>query len=471
MTDGLTRRQALASGAGAGVSALGVSGLIEALAQARPHRRALDQIEHIVVFMQENRSFDTYFGTLPGVRGFGDRHAKRLANGRSVFYQPDPLNPDGYTLPFHLDTKRTSAACVADTSHAWSVQHAAWNHGRMDSWLPAHRAADGNTNGPMTMGYYTRDDLPFHYALADAFTICDGYHCSVMGPTNPNRLYQWSGMIDPGARHGGPVIDNSETPPYTWTTYPERLQAAGVSWRVYQETDNYDDNALAWFKQYQQAPKSSPLYRNGMVKRDVSAFADDVASGHLPKVSWIIAPAAASEHPPFTPAAGAELTYRYLKALADHPNVWRKTAFLLAWDENDGFFDHVVPPTPRPGTRDEFVAGLPIGLGFRVPMIVISPWSTGGFVSSQTFDHTSPIRFIERRFGVREPNISAWRRRVCGDLVGTFGFGGGQQRFPRLHNPIGSAALAAHQCTTLPAPVVPHPQRFPRQERGTRPRV
>ena len=249
MRDGLTRRQLLASGAGAGVSALGVTSLIDALAEARPRGRQLDQVEHIVVFMQENRSFDSYFGTLRGVRGFGDPHARRLPHGRSVFYQPDPRSPDGYTLPFHLNTKQSAAACVADTSHAWAVQHAAWNGGRMDNWLPAHRAADGQTNGPMTMGYYTRADIPFHYALADAFTICDGYHCSVIGPTNPNRLYLWSGTIDPGGRHGGPVIDNSETPPYTWTTYPERLQAAGVSWRVYQETDNFDDNALAWFKQ------------------------------------------------------------------------------------------------------------------------------------------------------------------------------------------------------------------------------
>jgi phospholipase C len=208
-----------------------------------------------------------------------------------------------------------------------------------------------------------------------------------------------------------------------------------------------------------------------MVKRDLSAFADDVASGHLPKVSWIIAPAAQSEHPTGTPAAGAELTYRYLKALADHPDVWRKTVFFLNYDENDGFFDHVVPPTPRHGTRDEFVGGLPIGLGFRVPMIVISPWSTGGFVSSETFDHTSVIRFIERRFGVHEPNISAWRRRTCGDLVGTLGFGRGTKRFPRLLNPTGSAAVAAHQCSTLPPPTVPHPQVFPRQGRGKRPRI
>src|SRR5512142_2861621 len=203
----------------------------------------------IVVFMQENRSFDTYFG-------------------------------------FHLDTRVSSAACVADTSHAWSVQHAAWNGGLMNNWLPAHRLADGNTDGPMTMGHYTRADIPFHYALADAFTVCDGYHCSVMGPTNPNRLYLMTGTVDAAGGHGGPVIDNSETPPYTWTTYPERLQAAGVSWRVYQETDNYDDNALAWFAQYQNAPAGSPPAVNGMTTRDVSAFADDVASGSLPQVSW-----------------------------------------------------------------------------------------------------------------------------------------------------------------------------------------
>jgi phospholipase C len=218
MTDGITRRALLAIGAGAGAAALGAGNLMEALAQAKPHRRDLGGVEHIVVFMQENRSFDTYFGTLSGVRGFDDRHAIKLSTRRSVFYQPDPLNPDRYELPFHLNTKSTSAARVADTSHAWTVQHAAWNGGRMDKWVPAHRLADGNTNGPLTMGYYKRADIPFHFALADAFTVRDGYHCSLMGPTNPNRLYLWTGAIDADVAHGAPVIDNSETPPYTWTT-------------------------------------------------------------------------------------------------------------------------------------------------------------------------------------------------------------------------------------------------------------
>jgi phospholipase C len=466
----ITRRGLLGAGAAAGAATVGAGPVLDALAKITPRRGGLEAIEHVVIFVQENRSFDTYFGSLRGVRGFGDRHALRLRDGRSVFYQPDPLNPDGYELPFHLDTRRTAASCVADLSHAWEAQHAAWAGGAMDGWIGAHRAADGQTDGPLTMGYYQRSDLPFYYALADAFTICDGYHCSVLGPTNPNRLYVWSATIDAAGHHGGPVLDNSETPPYEWVTYPERLQRAGISWRVYQQSDNFDDNALAWFRRFQQAPRSSPLYQRGLARQTAGAFAEDVAAGKLPQVSWIIAPTAASEHPPATPAAGEQLTHSYLRALAEHPDVWRKTAFLLTWDENDGFFDHVRPPTPPAGTADEIVSGLPIGLGFRVPMLVISPWSTGGYVCSDTFDHTSIIRLLERRFGVREPNISAWRRRTCGDLTAAFDFSRTPARFPRVRArpPSVSAALAA--CSTLPAPTVPRAQSFPVQERGSRPR-
>ena len=260
MSSHVSRRAFLRSAAGLTAAAVGASALPPAvrkvLADQTPPTplKSLEAIDHVVFLIQENRSFDTYFGTLSGVRGFNDPAAIRLPDGRSVFYQPDPLNPDGYELPFHLDTATTSAAAVVDLSHAWTAQHMSWDGGKMDNWLPAHRLADGNANGPMTMGYYTRADLPFHFALADAFTICDMYHCSVFGPTNPNRLYSISGTIDPDGKNGGPVVDNSETPPYTWTTYPERLQKAGITWKVYQSPDNYDDNPLAWFKQFQTAP-------------------------------------------------------------------------------------------------------------------------------------------------------------------------------------------------------------------------
>src|SRR4051812_17597348 len=165
---------------------------------------SLSDIKHVVILMQENRSFDHYFGTLPGVRGFSDPNAIKLSTGRSVFYQPDTVNPAGYVLPFHLDTHKSSAQAIPSTNHGWSVQHQAWNKGKMDKWLPAHRAADG-VDGPYTMGYHTRADIPFQFALAESFTICDNYFCSVLGPTSPNRMYWMTGMIDADGQYGGPM--------------------------------------------------------------------------------------------------------------------------------------------------------------------------------------------------------------------------------------------------------------------------
>ena len=247
----LTRRRLLTaatalSGVAAGAAVLPAS-LRKALAATleAPPGGSLRDIEHIVILMQENRSFDHYFGTMPGVRGFADPAAIRLPDGAPVFRQPFPGHAQGYLAPFHLDTRTTSAQATPGTDHSWPTQHLAWNNGKMDQWVPA--------KGPFTMGYFTQADIPFQWALARAFTLCDRYYCSVLGPTNPNRLYMWTGMIDPDGTGGGPVTDN--TPAYnnvtlSWTTYPERLQRAGVSWQVYQEEDNYDDNALAWFKQF-----------------------------------------------------------------------------------------------------------------------------------------------------------------------------------------------------------------------------
>lgn len=205
------------------------------LADPAPRNGRLSDIKHVVLLMQENRSFDHYFGTLSGVRGFDDRHALRSPTGRSVFYQPYDANPDGYLLPYHLDSRNTAAQAIKSMSHEWRVQHQAWNGGRMDNWLPAHLAADG-AKGPFTMGYFNRQDIPFHYALADAFTICDSYHCSVLGPTHPNRYMYISVTIDPDGEFGGPALDNgAATGTYSWTTYPERLVEAGVSWRIYHD--------------------------------------------------------------------------------------------------------------------------------------------------------------------------------------------------------------------------------------------
>ena len=462
----LTRRALLGSGLAAGVGAAAGLGALpdtvqQALAATPVRPGSLDQVEHVVVFMQENRSFDHYYGTLSGVRGFGDTSRVRLPNGSNVFEQKLFGTWGSTLMPWHLDTATSDAQQIYDLDHSWNGTHSAWANGQYDNWVPAKTW--------YTMGFYNRNDIPFQYALADAFTICDQYFCSAMTSTDPNRLYLWSGTIDAAGKYGGPAIDNTGKG-YKWTTYPERLQAAGISWKVYQQPDNFDDNALAWFDQFANAPQSSPLWVNGMQKLGPDDFAQDVAAGKLPAVSWIVAPTAQSEHPNYPPAQGADFTASYvLSALAANPEVWAKTVVLLNYDENDGFFDHVVPPVAPPGTADEYVNGAPIGLGPRVPMVVISPWSRGGKVNSEVFDHTSVLRFLENWTGVREPNISAWRRTVCGDLMSAFDFSGKNTTFPVLPDTKALLAALAQQEKTLPPVFPPLEPSMPVPEGGDRP--
>ena len=418
------------------------------LLRAHAATGTIQDVQHVVILMQENRSFDHYYGSLKGVRGFNDPNALVFPNGNTAFYQPQGA---GYVLPFH-----NTAQCLNDVDHSESSGDAAWDGGKWDQWIPA--------KGPATMAYYTRDDLPFYYALAGAYTICDEYHCSVLGPTYPNRLYLMTGTIDPNGMAGGPVTDNSLSRPYRWTTYPERLQTAGVSWKVYQQASDYFNlNALGWFTQYANAVPGTPLHDRGLtlVNNLVAAFQSDVAQGTLPQVSWIIPPWSSSEHPAFPPASGEILTKQLLDALASNPAVYNSTVFILTYDEDGGFFDHVPPPVPPPGTTNEFVGGLPIGLGARVPTILVSPWTRGGYVCSQIFDHTSIIRFLEQWTGVPEPNISAWRRQVCGDLTSAFDFTLADTNYPFL------PPVAPVICTANITPTPPVPQIVPTQEPGT----
>jgi phospholipase C len=438
------------------------------------HPSRLSDVDNFIIIMQENRSFDHYFGMLRGVRGFDDANALRLQNGRSVFYQPDPLNPDGYELPFHLDTLKTSAQRLHDLSHAWSAQHASLNGGKMDNWVPAHRAINGNTFGPLTMGYYKRPDLPFHYALADAFTICDGYHCSVLGPTYPNRIYHMSASIDADGKYGGPVTNNDAFDggkSYKWETYPERLERARIPWQVYYDIiDDYVLNVLQYFTSFQNASEHSDLRQYGLTGQPYHEFLEDLRIGNLPNVTWVIAHAEDCEHPSYLPAAGENFVRSILEALWSNPAVWARTAVILNYDENDGQFDHVLPAGPPASTDNEFIGGLPVGLGFRVPCTVISPFSRGGYVCHETFDHTSVLRLLEARFGVEVPNLSPWRRQTCGDLTSAFGFGHPPDlSIPQLPETQRALLVAGYNATALPRPTVPKRQQMPVQEPGTRP--
>lgn len=418
---------------------------------------SIKDVEHVVIFMQENRAFDHYFGTLKGVRGFSDPHPAVLPSGKDAFHQ---ANATREVTPFHPDAPNLGMQFMEDLDHSWKVTHDAFNIGKYDKWLPEKTDA--------TMAFYERQDIPFHFALAESFTVCDQYHCSVLGPTDPNRYFMFTGGDDPDRTGGGPDLWNGEKG-YWWSTYPEELEKAGVSWKVYQDVGegldpahyegwtgdayigNYGDNSLLYFKQYQDAKPGSPLYEKARTGTDAKAGDDlfsilreDVKAGTLPQVSYIVAPEAFSEHSNWPPNFGAWYAANVLDILTSSPEVWSKTAVLFMYDENDGFFDHIVPPHPNtpqiPGastvsTAGEWYDGTPtfygstgvpgyFGLGVRVPMIVASPWSMGGFVCSETFDHTSIVRFLEARFGVASPNITPWRRAISGDLTSAFDFSG-----------------------------------------------
>ena len=408
---------------------------------------------------------------------------------------PSPIRttPTPISCRTTSNTSNSAAQAIPSLSHAWQIQHASWANGEMDGWLRSHIAADSDTSGPFTMGYYTANDIPFQYALANAFTICDNYFCSILGPTHPNRYMWMTGTVDPDGLAGGPALDNNApNGTYSWTTYAELLQNAGVSWKCYQQADNYGTNVLEFFRQFIDAPPTSSLYQSAFgvstlfsgapASDPTMAFEEDCANGTLPTVSWIFPTSVASEHPSYLPAAGAQFVASKLEALAANEDLWNSTVFILNYDENDGFFDHVPPITPPKGTTDEFTTlnspggtpggGLNLGSGFRVPAIVISPWTVGGYVCSDALDHTSVLRFLEQVTGITNPNISAWRRSTFGDFTTAFQQAPAPAPSIAAATPSATAAQLAYQTqqSTLPLPAFPGAlQSPPAQQAGSRP--
>jgi phospholipase C len=492
---------------GAASASLAVPAIARALSiEPEVRTGTIADVAHVVILMQENRSFDHYFGEMAGVRGFGDRFPIPLADTaarrrKTVWTQANSTAPSAPPVvsPFALNTVSDFRFMrVEGTPHNWFDAQAAWDEGRMGAW-PAAKTEH-------SMGHFRREDIPFQYALAEAFTVCDAYHCSIQSGTNSNRLFLWSGTNDPAGHGGGPAITNSHDnlanlgghpDSYQWTTYPERLLAAGVTWRIYQDmADNFTDNPTAGFAAYRDSLAGKPgadprLADLALSTRKLDGLREDVLRGALPQVSWIVAPAKDSEHPaPSSPAQGADYTARVIEALTADPKVWARTALFVMFDENDGFFDHVPPPAPPSGrgastvdTTGEYhlatapseakaeranLMGRPYGLGPRVPMYVVSPWSRGGWVNSQVFDHTSVIRFLETRFGVMEPNISAWRRAVCGDLTSAFDFKSPDAPFPAGLPPTRAAATRAGDLPGRSIPATPATPEAPVQAVGVR---
>ncbi|NGM63212.1 phospholipase C, phosphocholine-specific [Sphingobacterium sp. SGG-5] len=563
------KKSLLLSGA-AGLSTFLPASVQRALAiDPQPGSTYLDA-EHVVILMQENRSFDHCFGTLQGVRGFNDPRAISLPNGNPVWLQSNAI---GKTYaPFRLDIKGSKATWMGALPHGRHDQVDAGNGGKHNQWLEAKKSRRKKEYAdlPLTMGYYNRQDIPFNYAFADAFTVCDHNFCSVNTSTFPNRLYLMSGAIreQPGHENQAHIRNPDVTRGgLQWEVFPEVLEKNQISWRIYQNDlstgggykgeekswlANYDCNVIEYFSRYhvqfnaryirsikaqihklpdeiaafqsklgklssdsdqyrkiQQtiqvkqevldkayedikkytaanfeklSPEEKNLYHKAFTinkndpdydkldslvyeddgqqytvevpKGDVlHQFRTDVNNGTLPTVSWLVGPAKFSDHPS-SPWYGAWYVSEILDILTKNPEVWKKTIFILTYDENDGYFDHIPPfepPSPiHPDSgktsrgidvdtefvrlEDELKAGVakkyarqaPIGLGYRVPMVVASPWSRGGKVCSQVFDHTSTLQFLEgflsQKTGkdIKCHNISEWRRTVCGDLTSVF---------------------------------------------------
>jgi phospholipase C len=502
---GVTRRRFLQYTAlgSAAAAAAGVSGGAAAASAARGSAAAkalpkgwtgtIADLKHVVILMQENRSFDHYFGTLRGVRGFADRQALTWQNGNHIFQQPDAARTDlGYLLPYNLTDQVDS-----DLDHSWDGDHEAWNGGLWNSWVPAKTEE--------TMGYFTRDEIPFQYAVADAFTVCDGYHQAIMAPTSPNRMYFWTGTsagwtsnpndyeVDFGPDAGTPKV----------TTYPELLQRAGIDWQVYTNDQvgdsgnypyyflgDYGDNPLWFYQQYNstnsrkggtselairgavtpwQTDAGAPHLSKTHAAYVLSSFIKAVSSSALPQVSWIVAPAGYCEHPSYTPDYGAHYVNTVLQTLFSNPDVWRTTALFITYDEHDGFFDHQLPPFPPASVTDEYITGLPIGPGTRVPMLICSPWTRGGYVDSNVYDHTSMLQFLAAWTGVRPVNITPWRASVTGDLTAAFDF-----QHPDFSIPANIPTLDQTWALTQlsggsTAPPPEGDQHMPTQEPGTRP--
>ena len=400
-----------------------------------------------------------------------------------------------------MDTSTTGAAAVPSLSHDWRDQHAAFNNGAMDGWLLTHNASDGDIKGAYTMGYMEQQDIPFHWALAQNFTLCDNYHCSVMGPTDVNRIFWEEGGNDPQGKAGGPVLETGGVKDLTYESGPETLFKAGISYKFYQGHGWPQDTITLYFKQFQspgQVPtalfnavtSTGTLFGDGtpggigdpgnptLASNSDMGFDEDCANGVLPDVSFIGSKSGFDEHPAALPAAGAQFLATKLEALAANEELWNSTVFIINYDENDGFFDHVVPPTPNYAEYpEEFITlaspagtpggGLPIGAGFRVPAFVISPWTVGGHIFSQVSDHTSCLQLIETvaaagglsgKGPVTFPGPSRWRRKTFSDFTGALRLAKAQPAPSNTQfTPATTAANLAAQQAASRLPLPPRP--------------
>ncbi|MGA6157253.1 alkaline phosphatase family protein [Stenotrophomonas sp. NPDC087984] len=497
-TTGTTRRRFLqGTGIAAGALVLGANSAAgDAYAATRPGHNLpkgfngdISDLKHVVILMQENRSTDHYFGTFPGIRGFNDKQVLRFQDGTTVFQQKDGK---GEIVTPQVD------------DGAWGNDHGPWgdvDHRKWDLWV--------RHSGASCMNYHSDAYMSFYHSVAAQYTIADQNFCSEFGPTDPNRKYLWSGTAN--SETGNTDESNYSRP---WTTVAEQLQQVGIDWRLYSDNSgngrqgyistwvgDYGDNELKYFKGFEPEglspddPKLRPgtgliwrgnaMYYSGMtspnddsdenldaVLKDLHDACQPGAEHPLPAVSWIVAPYGWSEHPDADTQHGERYTKKVLDILQSNPDIWNHTLFILNYDENDGKFDHVLPPWPEPGTAREYAGDYPLGFGPRVPMLLVSPWTRGGYVASEVFDHTSTIKFLETwaaHLGkpFRCPNISDWRRSIAGDLTSAVDFAHPQPGPATFADPVAEQPQSIAADHMKPRPLSFHPHAVISEDRAS----
>lgn len=353
----LVNRRQFLNGAGA-LGSLALMGPALKLGRRKGQSSLSDAVGHVIVSMQENRSFDHYFGYAPWVGKYGIP---------DDYSQPDGAG--GHVKPYHFTARITD-----DIPHTWQAMHDEWNNGKMDGFY--------TVGGEYALGYYKRHQIPFYYDLFDEATLCTNYFCSQLGPTWPNRYY-WasgtSGGLTTNGKFGYGVFD-----------YPmilDLLDAADVSWKVYNigwddVPAGLSDNIFVFWKRYAHDKRARATRRD---------YLDDLRNGRLPQVSFVIPSFSRGwdEHPgSANVATGMRIQEQLISALQDS-KFWDDSAYIITYDENGGLFDHVSPPQV-----DAF------GLGPRVPTWVVSPHAKKRHLEPTVYDHVSILKFIETLFGL-----------------------------------------------------------------------
>jgi phospholipase C len=340
-------------------------------------------IDHFILLMLENRSFDHYFGTMEGVDGIPEGFTMPDANG-------DPV------APFH-----ETRYCIEDVRHGWNDSHVQYNEGANDGFV-----VNNDPNGARALGYFTEEDLPFYHDLYKTFAMSDRHFCSMLGPTWPNRMYYMAGTSF-GFTNNQPVATSEfydSRPHHVF----DALDQAGVEWRLY----------------FSDLPTPIGLFPAMLPRVDTSrtidTFLRDLEDGDLAPVTYLDPSFTAGveqtdEHPPASPQFGQAFVKMIVEALMQS-EFWSRSALIITYDEHGGFFDHV-PPPPACAPDDHeprSPAGTPYRfdrLGFRVPLVVVSPYAKAGYVSHQTTDLTSVLRLVATRFGLpalTKRDANAW---------------------------------------------------------------